>query len=184
MFRTRHLRVLAAAMVLAAAVTASSGPAAARASKVDVCHVNGQGDYRILSVSENAYEAHLDHGDAGIGDPVPGMEGFTFDAACMPVAANIAPVTPGFVSTSQWCNGVLDLVALGGTYDPDNGPEPLTFEYSAISSGSAVWTGSLDGVVTLQSGSVLDGLTFSYRVYDGADYSGWTLISEDWVLCD
>lgn len=40
--------------------TAAAGPAAPR----DVCHVNGQGVFHVVTVNGNAVKAHLDHGDA------------------------------------------------------------------------------------------------------------------------
>ncbi len=41
----------------------SEGPSLARAAKVDVCHLNGDGEYITINISENAFQAHLDHGD-------------------------------------------------------------------------------------------------------------------------
>lgn len=31
--------------------------------KVEICHLKGNGEYVTISISENAYQAHLDHGD-------------------------------------------------------------------------------------------------------------------------
>ena len=41
----------------------NEGPSLARAAKVDVCHLNANGEYIVINISENAYQAHLDHGD-------------------------------------------------------------------------------------------------------------------------
>ena len=32
--------------------------------KVDVCHVTGNGTYRLINISKSAQQAHIDHGDA------------------------------------------------------------------------------------------------------------------------
>ena len=53
-------------VLLASRIAAAN---ASNASKVDVCHVDGKGNYRIINVSENAKQAHLDHGDI---EPVDG----------------------------------------------------------------------------------------------------------------
>lgn len=35
--------------------------------KVDVCHITGDGSYRLINISENAVQAHLAHGDVAPG---------------------------------------------------------------------------------------------------------------------
>jgi hypothetical protein len=63
--------------------------AQASAVKVDVCHRRGNGSYILINISENALAAHVAHGDASPGEPVPGMEGKQFDEACNVVDAPI-----------------------------------------------------------------------------------------------
>ncbi len=53
-----------------------------------VCHVDGQGEYRLIDVNEHAYASHVDHGDGAPGDPIPGVAGFVFGGDCEPVAAD------------------------------------------------------------------------------------------------
>ncbi len=55
---------------------------AAPMEKVDVCHVDGQGIYRLINVSANALPAHLAHGDALPGDVLPGDPPQRFAADC------------------------------------------------------------------------------------------------------
>lgn len=55
--------------------------------KVDVCHTEGNGTYHHIEIAEPAYETHIAHDDAGVGEPVPGQPGFVFDAECNPVEA-------------------------------------------------------------------------------------------------
>lgn len=56
--------------------------AAAPAAKVDVCHSEGNGSYHLISVSQNALEAHFGHGDGQPGDLVPGVDGKVFAEDC------------------------------------------------------------------------------------------------------
>lgn len=55
---------------------------AAAAVKVDVCHVDEYGVFHLINISENAYDTHVAHGDAGIGGWVPGHPGNKFAADC------------------------------------------------------------------------------------------------------
>jgi hypothetical protein len=66
---------------------------AAPADKVDVCHLEGNGSYHKISVSDNAYDSHIAHGDAAPGDPVPGMTGYVFGEDCEPELAAILVVS-------------------------------------------------------------------------------------------
>ena len=49
-----------------------SGISFAADDKVDICHITGNGTYLLINVSENAMQAHLDHGDALPGDNIAG----------------------------------------------------------------------------------------------------------------
>jgi hypothetical protein len=54
---------------------------AAPAGKVDVCHLDGNGTYHLINISENAFDVHVAHGDAApsspAGAPYPGLYGST-----------------------------------------------------------------------------------------------------------
>lgn len=54
----------------------ASRTAAAKESKVGVCHVDDMGKYRLINVSGNALKAHLAHGDGQ-----PGANGFGADCS-------------------------------------------------------------------------------------------------------
>ena len=78
-----------------AMMSAGGGALQSRApSKIDICHVDGKGDYRKISVAAPAEPAHLAHGDAHPFDPAPGSGGsgssaggfFHFDENCQIVA--------------------------------------------------------------------------------------------------
>lgn len=50
--------------------------------KVQICHKTGNGSYHLIEISVNAEPAHRAHGDAKIGEAVPGMAGKIFGAGC------------------------------------------------------------------------------------------------------
>src|SRR5262249_42634329 len=64
---------------------------AAPAQRVDVCHREGNGSFHLISVAAPAVTAHINHGDALPGDPVPGQDGGRFDEACGIVRASTCP---------------------------------------------------------------------------------------------
>lgn len=69
---------------------------AARAPKVEVCHLEGNGSYHKISVNENSLPAHLAHGDglpasdpeASDGGPVPGSGSFTGEGIFSAIGGN------------------------------------------------------------------------------------------------
>ncbi|HXW07130.1 MAG TPA: hypothetical protein VD833_17985 [Vicinamibacterales bacterium] len=52
--------------------------------KVELCHKEGNGTYHLIDVSVNAESAHRAHGDAKVGEPVPGAQNpnQVFDENC------------------------------------------------------------------------------------------------------
>jgi hypothetical protein len=52
--------------------------------KVTLCHRTESGTYQKIDVSVNAEPAHRDHGDAKVGEPVPGTQKQVFDENCRP----------------------------------------------------------------------------------------------------
>lgn len=62
----------------------------APAGKVDVCHFSTDtGEYIKINISENAFQAHVEHGDASPNEPVPNLEGWAFDQECTPYEVGI-----------------------------------------------------------------------------------------------
>jgi hypothetical protein len=59
------------------------------ATKVALCHSTGNGSYHLISVSDSAEPAHRNHGDAKVGEPVPGNSPKVFDATCRAVGPSI-----------------------------------------------------------------------------------------------
>jgi len=66
--------------VLGQTFATKPAPKAAKAPKVDVCHLDDEGGYHLINVSGNALSAHIAHGDGQPGDG-------TFDEACGLVVA-------------------------------------------------------------------------------------------------
>ena len=86
------VRLVLALMLVGGLVVIPGGTASAGAEKVDVCHSEGNGNFHLINVAEQAYQKHVDHGDAAPGDPVAGMDGYAFTDDCTLIAANTAPV--------------------------------------------------------------------------------------------
>jgi hypothetical protein len=57
--------------------------------KVTLCHRTGNGSYHSITVGASAEPAHRAHGDAKVGEPVPGSPGQVFTASC-----GMQPATP------------------------------------------------------------------------------------------
>lgn len=66
-----------------------------RVGKVALCH--RENGYHLIVVSESAEPAHRAHGDAAVGEPVPGTLTKVFDGACRPtgVGVNLEKLTNG-----------------------------------------------------------------------------------------
>jgi len=82
----KRLLVLGLVTSLAMALLASAASAAPPVM-VDVCHFNSLGEWQVntLRAKGKGIEAHLAHGDALPGEPVPGMADYEFDPDCQPV---------------------------------------------------------------------------------------------------
>lgn len=96
-FSLLRVLVVVSAVVMAAptaALAASGSAALAKAPKMDVCHDDDAG-WQVLSIvtKGNAVTAHLNHGDALPGQPVPGFPGYSFTDTCSaePDGPTLAP---------------------------------------------------------------------------------------------
>lgn len=99
--------------LIAAAIVLSLVPVAASAAtaRVDVCHVEGNGSYQLITMAEAAFSSHLEHGDAAPDSPIPEMVGYTFGDDCQPVqpvdaGPNTAPVAGTIVFWEDWQFGI------------------------------------------------------------------------------
>ena len=98
-----------------------------RTGKVSLCHAEGNGSYHQIDVSESSEPAHRDHGDAEIGEPVPGRPFMIFDANCR--------ATGPSVEIEKTTNGGDGLEILVGT--------PITWTYIVTNTGTVPLTGIL-----------------------------------------
>jgi hypothetical protein len=57
--------------------------------KVSLCHRTESGTYHAIEVSVSAEPAHRAHGDAKVGEPVPGDLTKIFDQSCRPTGASV-----------------------------------------------------------------------------------------------
>ena len=96
-----------------------------RTGKVSLCHAEGNGSYHQIDVSESAEDAHRAHGDAEIGEPVPGRPFMIFDANCR--------ATGPSVEIDKTTNGDDDLEILVGT--------AITWRYVVSNTGTVPLTG-------------------------------------------
>jgi len=164
--RLTRLWVITLMMIVGMLFTGTS--AMAQAQKVDVCHHRGNGTFIKINISANALDAHLRHGDALPGDPVPGSLDMIFGADCSLIEAETGPTltvtegqnaTPtagmrikGQIGTDLWL-GVENLQSAGNRVEADagnplpDGTYPLTFSFDGAGTFSLSLTrptGSVD----------------------------------------
>jgi hypothetical protein len=80
---------------------------AARGDKVSLCHATGRGRYVPITVSVAAASAHRAHGDAGVGERVPGRPDMEFGDDCAVTSAvPVLTATSGRVTFTDEPGGV------------------------------------------------------------------------------
>jgi len=86
------MRNLSLIVVLLLGLLFAALPASAGNVKVDVCHGDGQDVYRLINISDAAFQSHVDHGDGEPGDPIGGelffAEDCSFTTFCVVALAN------------------------------------------------------------------------------------------------
>lgn len=79
------IMVAAATLALLAAGLAMPASAGAAVDKAELCHVKGDGTYKLLRVPANAAQNHINgHADGFPGGAVPGVSHFDFGEDCLP----------------------------------------------------------------------------------------------------
>lgn len=88
---TLRRRMLAMAITTLMTLALAVPLALAAPAMVDVCRARRDGSFRMQSLPERAAERVVARGAGGlVGDPIPGMPGWSFDAACAPVRTLLA----------------------------------------------------------------------------------------------
>lgn len=142
------LAVLTAAALGVVVAPATAGPP----EKADVCH-DGDDGWEVINIAEPAFDAHIDHGDAFPGEPVPGMAGLVFDEGCVPVVLDSDG--DGVPDDLDQCPGEDDTLDADGDGIPDGCDlgEVLAVAYTDVVDDG----GPYDPAVDLLIAKVVDG---------------------------
>ncbi len=124
----RYLKVAVAASLMGALLFPAT--ALAKVTKVDVCHSEGNGTFHLITVAEPAYQAHVDHGDSAPGGAVPGMDGYSFDDDCEPVADSVMVLARAWSADASGDDHLIaQLEDTDGSGDVSVGDTVRLFEY-------------------------------------------------------
>ena len=124
-------------------------------SKVSLCHRTDSGGYHEIEVSVNAEAAHRGHGDAKVGESVPGTQRQVFDARCRPEgpAITIKKATNGQDADEAPGPSIVVGSAVSWSYVVTNtGTTPLTGILVEDDRGVPVGCG---GLTSLAAGQVM-----------------------------
>jgi len=122
-----------------------------------MCHrTEGANEFVLITVPNASVEAHIQHGDGQVGDPVPGRAGVLFGVDCSPITSCTAPPsTPGFLgwTTAGLPSGSVQLFwgAATGTvtsYVIEIGTTVGGTDVAVIDTGSAATAYTLTGLQT------------------------------------
>ena len=81
--RTKKYLGLIVILTVLVSLLMATGVSAAGATKSDICHLDKDaGIFFLINISDNAFQAHLDHGDVAPGGAVPDMPGMIFGSDC------------------------------------------------------------------------------------------------------
>jgi hypothetical protein len=120
-------------------------------ARVDLCHRNDEGSYHKITVAEPAVQAHLNHGDGFIGDPVPGNPGYSFGAECEAVP-DPEDVLPNVVIVDQPSEAAGSYGASGASFGPE--PSGQSGSFAVVNDGSAVPTLGCNPLIGFPAGAI------------------------------
>ena len=106
-----RILLLPVALVVTVMLLTGDAPVLAGKARVDVCHAEDDGSFRLITVAESAVPAHLGHGYGLPGDAVPGMDGFAFGEDCT-AETDFDTIAPdcyrSSVYSDLWYDGPID----------------------------------------------------------------------------
>jgi hypothetical protein len=169
-----------------------------REHKVSLCHAEGNGSYHLINVAESAEPAHRDHGDAEIGEPVPGRPNMIFDTNCRPAGPEVRiekttnggdgeEIVVGTPITWRYVVRNTGTVALGSISVTDSRGVAVSCPSMTLAAdasmtctgtGTAV-LGSYRNVGTVTAGFTFNGTTGTVTDADESSYLGIALVPEE-----
>lgn len=134
-FALRAFTLAAAwALLVLSAETVQAGQA-----KVDLCHLDEDGLYHLVSVAEPAVPAHIGHGDSLPGDIVPGSGGrysFAGDCTFIPGCPCVVDLPSGWQAVAGMSSIFLEECPDGSFVESSSGrtfdEDGTTLSYAAI----------------------------------------------------
>lgn len=121
--RLSQLAFALAAMLVLAACGPNASPTAppmlfndqslsgeAKLPKIDICHLDDEGNYNLININGNAQQSHLAHGDilpillpnGSLACEVPSGCDVTFDSVTVTSDHILLPIPGGFDTTVEW----------------------------------------------------------------------------------
>jgi len=154
--------------------------ASAGAVKSDVCHLNDEGGFQLISVSENAVAAHERHGDGVPGTTVPGMDGYVFGEDCELVADQ--SILPGCYDSA---GDYSDLELVGPVGQADNTTGYVSFDGSCTGSPFEKPVTIVLAADLFAAGTACDelGLGLAFEVPLNSPEIGYSGLPDDAWLC-
>ena len=124
-------------------VLLASRIAAAKADKMDVCHIDDMGNYKLINVSTNAWKAHEGHGDK-----LPGANGCS-EAVVTLTFLSVSEVYGQIFWTVDGTPGTVSFVIQQALGDPES---PATF-WNPLETVSGIVPGSFSSENFFGSGT-------------------------------
>ena len=170
----------------------------ARTGKVSLCHAEGNGTYHLIDVADSAEQAHRDHGDAEIGEPVPGRPFMIFDANCRPEGPSVEidkttngddglELLVGTAITWRYVVTNTGTVPLSGIVVTDSRGVAVSCPSTSLAAGSTMTctgtgvaaVGQYSNIGTVTASFTFNSTTGTVTDSDGSSYRGITLQEQE-----
>jgi uncharacterized repeat protein (TIGR01451 family) len=170
----------------------------ARTGKVSLCHAEGNGSYHLIDVAESAEPAHRDHGDAEIGEPVPGRPNMIFDTNCRPTGPSVEidkttngddglEILVGTAITWRYVVSNTGTVPLTGVGVTDSRGVAVSCPSTTLAAGNSMTctgtgvavAGAYSNIGTVTAGFTFNSTSGTVTDSDGSSYRGITLEEQE-----